>query len=319
MSAPALPRAATQPQTATGRSRVATVRSNAAAARPDSAMAPVNATSGRARTAGVQPRESADQPRATANSRADARRNRALVLAAAQRALAEDGVSVSLAQIARRAGVGAGTVYRHFPTKTALLEAVMQQRIDRLTGLAHRLRDAPDAGTAFFSFCTEVITSSHRNQAVCDMVSNDGWPRELVADAGIRFHAALGDLLVAAQRQGAVRPDVTLPDVLALYTGCVAIQRLTPDLELARPAAMVLDSLRALPSTDPVTKRRNPAAVRDETLPRNETPSRAARAMPHCPICTAPLRPTATGRPARYCSAACRQKAHRRRHAPQTP
>ncbi|WP_369639175.1 TetR/AcrR family transcriptional regulator, partial [Nocardia sp. JMUB6875] len=206
--------------------------------------------------------------RPTPNSRADARRNRALVLAAAQRALAEDGVSVSLAQIARRAGVGAGTVYRHFPTKTALLEAVMQQRIDRLTGLAHRLRDAPDAGSAFFSFCTEVITSSHRNQAVCDMVSNDGWPRELVADAGVRFHTALGDLLIAAQRQGAVRADLTVPDVLALYTGCVAIQRLSPDLELSRPAAMVLDSMRALPSTDPVTKRRNPAPVRDETLPR---------------------------------------------------
>nr|WP_246597997.1 TetR/AcrR family transcriptional regulator [Nocardia tengchongensis] len=84
--------------------------------------------------------------RSTPNGRADARRNRALVLAAAQRALAEGGLAVSLAEVARRAGVGAGTVYRHFPTKTALLEAVMQQRIDRLTGLAHRLRDAPRPG-----------------------------------------------------------------------------------------------------------------------------------------------------------------------------
>ncbi|MTE12957.1 TetR/AcrR family transcriptional regulator [Nocardia aurantiaca] len=247
-------------------------------------------------------------PRATPNTRSDARRNRALVLAAAHRALAEGGVTVSLAEIARRAGVGAGTVYRHFPTKTALLEAVMQQRIDRLTGLAHRLRDAPDAGRAFFAFCTEVITSTHRNQAVCDMVSNDGWPRELVRDAGARFHSALDDLLIAAQRQGAVRADLTLADVLALFTGCVAIQRLTSDHELARPAALVLDSMRARPAAR-VTKDRN------RFIPRDETPSRNETAASHCPICASPIRSTGTGRPARYCSAACRQKAHRRRRA----
>ncbi|MGW2663257.1 TetR/AcrR family transcriptional regulator [Nocardia tengchongensis] len=245
----------------------------------------------------------------TPNSRADARRNRALVLAAAQRALAEGGLAVSLAEVARRAGVGAGTVYRHFPTKTALLEAVMQQRIDRLTGLAHRLRDAPDAGVAFFTFCSEVITSSHRNQAVCDMVSNDGWPRELVRDAGARFHAALGDLLANAQRQGAVRADLSVPDVLALFTGCVAIQRQAPDLELARPAALVLDAMRAHHPGRPVTKHRNATAPRDEIAFGNETPA------PRCPICTTPIHPTGTGRPARYCSPACRQKAHRRRHA----
>ncbi|MFE4461174.1 TetR/AcrR family transcriptional regulator [Nocardia tengchongensis] len=247
--------------------------------------------------------------RSTPNGRADARRNRALVLAAAQRALAEGGLAVSLAEVARRAGVGAGTVYRHFPTKTALLEAVMQQRIDRLTGLAHRLRDAPDPGVAFFTFCAEVITSSHRNQAVCDMVSNDGWPRELVRDAGARFHTALGDLLVDAQRQGAVRADLTVPDVLALFTGCVAIQRQAPDHELARPAALILDAMRSHHPGRPVTKHRNATTPRDESAPGNETPT------PRCPICTTPIHPTGTGRPARYCSPACRQKAHRRRHA----
>ncbi|MGW4125145.1 TetR/AcrR family transcriptional regulator [Nocardia sp. NPDC004711] len=253
----------------------------------------------------VEPTRLRDKP--APNTRSDARRNRALVLAAAQRALAEGGVAVSLAEVARRAGVGAGTVYRHFPTKTALLEAVMQQRIDRLTALAHRLRDTPDPGRAFFVFCTEVIVSSHRNQAVCDLAANDGWPRELVQDAGARFHAALDDLLVAAQRAGAVRPDLALSDVLALFTGCVAIQRLSPGRELSRPAALVLDSMRARPGSGTVTKPRNPPAPRDETAARDETP--------HCPICATPIHPPGTGRPARYCSAACRQKAHRRRHA----
>ncbi|MVU76563.1 TetR family transcriptional regulator [Nocardia sp. ET3-3] len=251
-----------------------------------------------------------NQASAAPSVRADARRNRALVLAAAHRALAERGAAVSLTEVARRAGVGAGTVYRHFPTKTALLEAVMEQRINRLTGLAHRLRDAPDPGAAFFSFCTEVITSTHRNQALCDLVSNDGWPRELVRDAGTRFHTALEDLLTAAQRQGVVRSDLTLADVLALFTGCVAIQRLTSEHELSRPAALVLDSMRAHPSTIPVTKPRTTPRSRDESTRRHETP--------HCPICTTPIHPAPTGRPARYCSPACRQKAHRRRHTPES-
>ncbi|GAB4584482.1 TetR/AcrR family transcriptional regulator [Nocardia sp. IFM 10818] len=254
---------------------------------------------------------SSDGRAAAANSRADARRNRALVLAAAQRAFAEIGVSASLAEIARRAGVGAGTVHRHFPSKDHLLEAVLQQRIDRLTALAVGYRDAPDAGAAFFAFCTEVITSTPRNQALCDGVfDSDGWPRDLLREAGERFHRALSDLLVAAQRQGAVRPDLTLADVLAIFTGCVAIQRLPSDQPgLARPAALVLQALRPQAPASRVTKPGTLALDRNETPGRNETPAA------HCPMCAAPLRYTGPGRPARYCSPACRQKAHRRRHA----
>ncbi|WP_067548114.1 TetR/AcrR family transcriptional regulator [Nocardia crassostreae] len=247
---------------------------------------------------------------AAPNSRADARRNRALVLAAAQRAFAEVGTSVSLSEIARRAGVGAGTVHRHFPSKDHLLEAVLQQRIDRLTALAVGYRDAPDAGVAFFAFCTEVVTSTPGNQALCEVFDNDGWPRDLLREAGERFHRALTRLLTAAQRQGAVRADLTLGDVLAIFTGCVAIQRLpnTPP-GLARPAALILDALRSGAPDPAVTKPGTRASRHNETRPRNET------AAAHCPICATPLRHTGAGRPARYCSPACRQKAHRRRHA----
>ncbi|MFB8009544.1 TetR/AcrR family transcriptional regulator [Nocardia sp. NPDC056000] len=250
-----------------------------------------------------------DRP-AAPNARADARRNRALVLAAAQRAFAEDGTSVSLMEIARRAGVGAGTVHRHFPTKIELLEAVLQQRIDRLTALAVGYRDAPGAGLAFFAFCAEVITSTSGNTALCEVLDNDGWPRDLLRDAGQRFHRALTPLLEAAQRQGSVRVDIALSDVLALYTGCVAIQRVSPGPGLARPAVLILDAMRAMPARPDVTKPVKSGAARDETRSRNETP-----ATP-CPVCATPVQPTGTGRPARYCSPACRQKAHRRRHTP---
>lgn len=247
-----------------------------------------------------------------AGSRADARRNHALVLAAAQRAFAERGTSVSLAEIARRAGVGAGTVYRHFPTKSHLLEAVLQHRVDRLAQLAIDYRTAPDAGAAFFDFCAEVVTRTPGNQALCDLVSSDdGWPRALLQGAGARFHQALGDLLRTAQHQGAVRPDLTLADVLALFTGCVAIQQLPGNNHtLAHPARLVLDAMRATPGTATVTKLKPDPRQHNETQLRNET-----NPGTHCPICSTQIPRTGTGRPARYCSPACRQKAHRRRDA----
>ncbi len=241
--------------------------------------------------------------------RADARRNRALVLVAAERAFAERGTGVSLAEIARRAGVGAGTVYRHFPTKTDLLEAVMQQRLERMTARAAAGLRAPDVGEAFFSFCTEVIVRSPRSKAVCDLITtDDGWPRALMRGAGDRFHRALDELLVQAQRQGAVRPDLTVADLSGIFTGCVAIQSVSGSGdELVHPARIILEALRPAAAA-PVTKYPVVADERDES--RNEITEGAAR----CPMCGNALGHTGSGRPARYCSAACRQKAHRRRH-----
>ncbi|WP_216903794.1 TetR/AcrR family transcriptional regulator [Nocardia alni] len=241
--------------------------------------------------------------------RADARRNRALVLTAAEHAFAERGTGVSLAEIARRAGVGAGTVYRHFPTKTDLLEAVMQQRLERMTARALAGLRAPDVGEAFFSFCTEVIVRSPRSKAVCDLITtDDGWPRALMRGAGDRFRRALDELLVQAQRQGAVRPDLTVADLSGIFIGCVAIQGVSGSGdELVHPARIILDALRPAAAA-PVTKY---TGVADH---RNETRNEIAEEFTRCPICGNALWHAGPGRRARYCSAACRQKAHRRRH-----
>ncbi|KAF0835873.1 TetR/AcrR family transcriptional regulator [Nocardia caishijiensis] len=242
--------------------------------------------------------------------RADARRNRALILTAAQRALAERGAGVSLVEVARRAGVGAGTVHRHFPTKNALLEAVVQERVDRLAAAAAEHLTDPDPGAAFFALCTHVIVTTPGHKDLCDLVqSDDGWPRALLRGAGDRFHRALGALLVAARRQGAVRADVTLTDVLDIFTGCVAIQRQRPVGAPVAPAvALVLDALR--PPTSVVTELAE--VDRDETGASSESPA-------SCPVCHAPVRRPAVGRPARYCSPACRQKAHRLRNSAKPP
>lgn len=242
-------------------------------------------------------------------ARADARRNRALVLTAAQRAFADHGTSVSLAEIARRAGVGAGTVYRHFPTKTDLLEAVMQQRIERMTARAAACLAAPDVGEAFFAFCAEIVLTSPRSRAVCDLITaDDGWPRTLMRGAGDRFHQALHALLTEAQRCGAARSDITVADVSAMFTGCVAIQRISgSDQELVKAARIALDALRS-PPAPAVTKPGHDDPIRNES--NNEIGS-ASR----CPMCGSALKASGLGRPARYCSAACRQKAHRRRNS----
>ncbi|QIS21713.1 TetR/AcrR family transcriptional regulator [Nocardia terpenica] len=244
--------------------------------------------------------------------RADARRNRALILTAAQRAFAEHGIGVSLVEIARRAGVGAGTVHRHFPSKLDLLEAVVQQRVDRLTALAVGYRDAADPGAAFLAFCTEVIATTPGHRALCDVLeADDGWPRTLVHGAGERFRRAVEALLVAAQRQGAIRSDLTLGDVQTVFTGGVAMQRVSGrGRALSRPAALLLEAMRA--DGRGVTKLGTGGVGRNESGVGNETSGR-------CPICDGPLRQPRTGRPARYCSAACRQKAHRRRARAEHP
>ncbi|MFC3493516.1 TetR/AcrR family transcriptional regulator [Glycomyces rhizosphaerae] len=243
-------------------------------------------------------------------SRADARRNRAKVLAAAQAAFAKEGTGVSLGEIARRAGVGAGTVYRHFPTKDVLLEAVMAQRVERLTRLAVEYAASSDPGAAFFDFVTEVVTSTPGNQDMCDLLeSEDGWPRSVLLSTGRRFAEALEALLSSAQERGEVRADLDVEGVKAIFTGCVAIQRLQQDPRTLAPmSALVIDALR--PNGGAVTDTDKARKIRDEnpsaTGKRNDESAA-------CGVCGSPLARTGPGRPPRFCGPACRQKAYRQR------
>src|SRR5438445_5895774 len=94
--------------------------------------------------------------------RADARRNRARMLTAAGEAFAAEGLEVPLGEIARRAGVGAGTVYRHFPTKQALLEAVFVQHLDGLVASGERLMAQLPPTQALFEFLQEVVEKTDK-------------------------------------------------------------------------------------------------------------------------------------------------------------
>jgi AcrR family transcriptional regulator len=218
--------------------------------------------------------------------RADARRNRERILRAAYEAFAAEGRLVPLDDIARRAGVGAGTVYRNFPTKEALFAAVVSDRVEQIVAEAEALGDAADPGAAFHGFVTKIVRRAMVNHALSEALAADLGDFD-VCGADARFTAALDVLLRRAQAAGAVRGDVGVQDVRALMSAAMYMERRQGGD--GRLASLAYDALRP-----EVTKR-------DET--------RAAR----CELCGATFTPASTGRPARYCGAACRQKAHRRK------
>lgn len=179
--------------------------------------------------------------------RADARRNRARVLEAAQEAFADEGPSVPLDEIARRAGVGAGTVYRHFPSKETLFEAVVLDRIGQLAEQACLRSEATDPGAAFVEFFDVVARQAVLNKALCDaLAASTGLGFQADAEQLAKFHRAFGELLKRAQAVGAVRADLEAADLSALLAGYLAIQRQAPP---GRPLAhVIVDGLRPGPS-----------------------------------------------------------------------
>ena len=178
--------------------------------------------------------------------RADARRNRERVLAAARDAFAESGVGVPLDEIAARAGVGAGTVYRHFPTKEALFEAVMVARVEDLAADARGLVRSDDPGAAFFALLARIGDEVTAKQDVSDALHGAGLAATgPLADARDDLHEALGALLSRAQVAGAVRSDIRPDDLVALLKGLRFTVQATDDPRLpARVLAVLSDGLR---------------------------------------------------------------------------
>ncbi|MEN3281503.1 MAG: hypothetical protein V7607_2643 [Solirubrobacteraceae bacterium] len=180
--------------------------------------------------------------------RADARRNRERVLEAAREAFADEGVSVPLDEIARRAGVGPGTVYRHFPSKEALVEAVIFGRLQRLGEEARALGTAADPGRAFFDFSARMVVEGAAKRDLVEALAGAGVREPQVAGSLVaqQLREAFGQLLQRAQHAGAVRPDVSTTDVMAVLTGASqAMRQHADDSDVAdRVLAVVCDGLR---------------------------------------------------------------------------
>lgn len=177
--------------------------------------------------------------------RADAVRNRAKVLAVAYDTFAAEGLAVPIDEIARRAGVGAGTVYRHFPTKEALFGAVFEDRIRRIEDAARGLLATEGPGEALFVFLHEMVRTGATDQGLVDALAGYGIDLETAAPgAEAVFLGMLGDLLGAAQRAGTVRADVGVMDVKALLGVCKAAQHYGDSVS-ERVASVIADGLRA--------------------------------------------------------------------------
>ena len=152
--------------------------------------------------------------------RADARANRVRILDVAEEVFGKGGESASTEEVARLAGVGIATVFRHFPTKAALLEAVLARRFDRLREQAEALLNAADPGQAFLGFFRYLVADAPAKIGIAEALleaGGDGGGEAARASAGLR--QAFGALLQRAQHAGVIRDDVELQEVYALLTG----------------------------------------------------------------------------------------------------
>lgn len=150
--------------------------------------------------------------------RADGRRNRERVLAAAQDAFAERGIEVPIDEIARRAGVGPGTVYRHFPSKQELFAAAVADRTERLLSSAREHAVSDEPGEAFFSFLADLVQDVDLKRDLAAALGGDAGDVHRAQEV----HDAIGTLLDRAQRGGDVRADIDLTDLLNLLKGAYA-------------------------------------------------------------------------------------------------
>ncbi|MBF8175630.1 TetR/AcrR family transcriptional regulator [Streptomyces olivaceus] len=161
--------------------------------------------------------------------RADARRNRERLLRAAAGVFAEHGAGASLDDIARRAEVGTGTLYRHFPTRQALLEAVYLESVEAIAARADTIAAARPPGAALVAWLGELAVGMLQVRGLKALLGTAVTGAEAVADRADRADRACGDcvrgaaerLVRAAQEAGAVRGDVAPIDVLRLVHGVV--------------------------------------------------------------------------------------------------
>jgi AcrR family transcriptional regulator len=179
--------------------------------------------------------------------RADARRNYEALLVAAGEAFAENGTSASLEDIARRAGVGIGTLYRHFPTRQELLEAVYIDEVEEMSAKAGELGDL-DPWEALVTWLRQFVRYAATKRALADEMLNS---IDAEAPVFVSCRAAIteaGDMLLRrAQDAGEARQDTNFTDVGRMVAGIASIRTADPG-QIDRILDMALDGLRARPA-----------------------------------------------------------------------
>lgn len=178
--------------------------------------------------------------------RADAVKNRRSILDAAEAVFATEGLSVPVDVVAERAGVGVGTLYRHFPTKEALFEAIVTTRLQELVDSANQAATADDPGEALFSFLRTFGNQASVKHDVVDALSVAGVDiKSRCAALFDELQIRIQHLLERAAAFGAVRSDVTTAEVIGLVVGaCHAAEQVGLGAAPERMLDVVCDGLR---------------------------------------------------------------------------
>jgi AcrR family transcriptional regulator len=181
--------------------------------------------------------------------RADARRNHELVLEAARECFATEGIDAQMDDIAARAGVGVGTVYRHFETKEALIQTLAANHFEEEAAVARAALEVDDPWQAFSGFIREGAEVLARNRALAQISADRP---ELMRDAAIAadleygFFGVIQELIDRAQSAGVVRNDFRLEDIPAIMCSLGALQiSRGAYANWRRVLEMVLDGLRS--------------------------------------------------------------------------
>jgi AcrR family transcriptional regulator len=176
--------------------------------------------------------------------RADARRNRERIIKAARAVFADQGIDAQIDDVAKRAKVGVGTVYRHFPTKEALLDALVRERFEEIAGYASEALQREDA---WEGFCELIWRAAERNaidRAFCEVVAGTD-QSAVVEETGLA--RSTEELMDRAKGQGKMRADATSLDVEIMMCGAGSVMRtmLTASDVWRRYLTLMLDGLRA--------------------------------------------------------------------------
>jgi AcrR family transcriptional regulator len=182
--------------------------------------------------------------------RTDARRNRDKILAAARSAFADPAAEISMAEVARRAGVGMATLYRNFPGRRELLEALFADEVDAVCAAAAERAAGESPGAAFTAWLRAFfVFSTGKRHIAAELLKHTDRSDPLFEDNRARVVAAGRPLLTAAQRAREVRDDLALEQILDLV---IAIATIHGDARYLEPVLQTaLDGLHPTPATNP--------------------------------------------------------------------
>ena len=183
--------------------------------------------------------------------RADAVKNRARILAAAEEIFATEGVSVPIDRVAEKAGLGVGTLYRHFPTKEALFEAIVVARLETLLETVKAQREATDAGEALFSFLRAIAGQASAKRDLFEALGSAGV--DIKSQCSEMMDEMKRNVDVLRQRAvdaGAMRSDVSTEEMFGLVMGaCQASEHAGSEAACQRMVEIVCDGLRSPTAT----------------------------------------------------------------------